>query len=792
MSAAPSRRAADPRPARTRRPAGAAPRRTPRRRLLVRSAGLLAVLAPLVGVTPAPAAAAPATDELPAAVAVTAVTPQVLAPDQDLRVTVTVRNDGDTELANPSAVLRLNRTRPGTSAELDSWVDADARASAGSAVGRPQPLGAPLAPGASADVAFDVPASSVGLLDTPDAWGPRGLAVELLDGRRRVGIERTFLLWLPDAEDLPHTRLSVLVPVVASAPGAGEASATSAEVPAPTATQGPEPGTEGAEGTEGTAGPGTEGAEGTEGAAGPGTEGTADPGTADPGTEEPAPGPTGTATPDGAPAPEDAALEAQTGPAGRLRALLTASGASTGVSWALDPALVASAADAGPLSAEWLDELRAAAEGRDVLALPWADPDLAALAHADRADLLTAAIASSSDARAAVGVPVTPVQWAADDVPDLRTAALTAGSDVPTLVVGPGALTPERTTSTTPGAVTTVTTDAGTVTALVPDPTVSALLTDPGRLQPGATPATLAQRLLAETAVVAHEDRKTVPHLLATVPRDWSPDAALVTAALGALDSAPWVRLAPASALLESEPDTADREPLPDLDRAAGELSAATVNALADARNAAIAFAAVLEDPAAHLDGLDHEVLRPLSVAWRADAEGRRDVVRTALADATARRSGLSVVLSERFTIISSTSQIRLALRSTLDQPATVRVEMRPRKACLEVGDAPTATVLPGAEQTVVVQVRANANCDVLVDVFALAPDGTSVATAGRFAAHVSPTIENVGTAVVGALLAIALLLGIVKTVRRGQTARRGARLAAQAVPGDESETTPV
>ncbi|MGW6129044.1 DUF6049 family protein [Cellulomonas sp. NPDC055163] len=771
MSAAPpSRGTAEPRPGRPRRTARATLRRPPRTRLLARSAGLLAVLAPLVGVTPAPAAAAPATDELPVAVGVTEVSPQVLAPDQDLRVTVTVRNDGDTELANPSAVLRLSRTRPGTSAELDAWVDADARASAGSAVGRPVPLDAPLAPGASADVAFDVPAASVGLLDTPDAWGPRGLAVELLDGRRRMGIDRTFLLWLPDSQDLPQTRLSVLVPVVASAPGAGPASATSAEVPAPTG-DAPEEPAQGDEADEGTDAP-----DGTEEHA----------------TDEPAPEPTDEAVPDGPVQPEDAALEAQTGPEGRLRALLTASSASTGLSWALDPALVERAATAGPRSAEWLDELRAAAEGRDLLALPWADPDLAALAHSDRPDLLTAALASTSAARPLVGQPATPVQWAADDVPDLRSAALAAGTDVPSLVVGPGALTPARTTSTTPGAVTSVRTADGTVTALVPDPTLSALLADPGRLQPGATAATLAQRLLAETAVVAHEDRDTVPHLLATVPRDWSPDAGLVTAALDALDAAPWVRLAPASALLDAAPDTTDREPLPDVSRATGELSAATVNALADARNAAVAFAAVLEDPEEHLAGLDHEVLRPLSVAWRADEEGRRDVVRTALADATARRSGLSVVLSERFTIISSTSQIRLALRSTLDQPATVRVEMRPRKACLEVGDAPTATVQPGAEQTVVVEVSANANCDVLVDVFALGPDGTSVATAGRFSAHVSPTIENVGTAVVGAFLALALLLGIVKTVRRGQTARRGARLAAQAVPGDESETTPV
>ena len=64
------------------------------------------------------------------------------------------------------------------------------------------------------------------------------------------------------------------------------------------------------------------------------------------------------------------------------------------------------------------------------------------------------------------------------------------------VVVGPGALTPERTTSTTPGAVTTVPTGAGAVTALVPDRTLSALLTDPRELQPGAA-ATISGNVTA-------------------------------------------------------------------------------------------------------------------------------------------------------------------------------------------------------------------------------------------------------------------------------------------------------
>ena len=61
------------------------------------------------------------------------------------------------------------------------------------------------------------------------------------------------------------------------------------------------------------------------------------------------------------------------------------------------------------------------------------------------------------------------------------------------------------------------------------------------------------------------------------------------------------------------------------------------------------------------------------------------------------------------------------------------------------------------------------------------ATDGLPVSPSVRFTAQVAPTIESIGTIVVGVLLAIGLVLGIVRTVRRGQSARRGARTEAEA-----------
>ena len=95
------------------------------------------------------------------------------------------------------------------------------------------------------------------------------------------------------------------------------------------------------------------------------------------------------------------------------------------------------------------------------------------------------------------------------------------------------------------------------------------------------------------------------------------------------------------------------------------------------------------------------------------------------------------------------------------------------------------------SDEIVTVDVQANANCDVAVDVYLLAPDGTIVASPAQFSARLAPTIENVGTLAVGALLALGLVVGVVRTVRRGQTANRGARVPALPAAAQPEEDAP-
>lgn len=684
------------------------------------------------------AAAEPAllsTVEAPVTVAISEITPQVLQPDQDLTITVTLRNDGEKEITSPRVSARIYRYRMTTREQVAEWTAAGHGSPVGD-VAATLTLDAPLAPGATTQVTITVPARSIGLLRSADAWGPRGLAVDVTDGATRVGIDRSYLIW-STTEDVPTAQVAVLAAVTGPATDPG---------PNPTVT---------AKAADAT---GTTDAQDSTGAEGGGS-----------GDE----------------------LDTQTASGGRLSRLLQATSAHPDVSWAVDPALVNRAATGSRAARSWLEGLTAAAEGREVLRLPWSDPDLATLAHADTsssADLLQLAVSTDQPTTKALLTDANTILWGAGELDQdtvdlvgevgLGQALVTAPDAVPTLNASTGTSATEVSSA-----------DAGSTTALVPDGTLSALLESPGK---DATAATAAQRMLAETAVLALEQRNDATPVLATIGRDWSAGTPVTEAQLTALESAGWVQNVSVQDLLDThsagQESQVARADLPDRIRDDSELPPSWVNALAGDWRAAQAFGSVVPDPDTLLNGLDGDLLAPLSVAWRADPEGRAAAVDSARAESSARQSGLSVVLNEQFTVISSSAQITVTVRNELDQNAAVRVEMRPQKGCLETARSSLVEVVASGETQVKLTLHATANCDVSVDVSLVSESGRELANPVTFSARVAPTIENVGAIVIGILLALGLAFGIWRTVRRGQTARRGAKVNRDGDDGHEPD----
>lgn len=688
--------------------------------------------------SPSPSASAPDAD-LPVSVSIQRVMPTVLRPGDDLTVSVTLRNTGSEGIADPTVALRINRLRPTSRAELSSWMD---RSSGVVGVRLTAVHPGALPPGAQLNVDLTVPASAIGLNNVSSGWGPRGLSVDVTDdGGDRAGTARTFALWLPDGT-VPQARVSVLLPLTG---------------PARTPTV--------AAGASSGAAPGATGAS---------TSGATAGATPQPSPSGTAPPPGGGSVPVAPSAAEQAALERLTTAGGRLRAVLDLARSSPDLGLAVDPALVADAQVSGAHARAWASDLGTALSGRETFALPWSDPDLATVAHGNGADLLRTAQQLSSDMGIGGQTARTDVLWAGPGAVDTATLGLARTVDAAAVVVGPQSLQSVGGVATTARA--DVKTAAGTVTALVPDDVLTSLLTDPESVERGSTAATAVQRTLAELALLTRTGSSEPRDVLVAPSRDWSPDPTTAQAVLAALSSSPWSRLEPVSTALGNPDDRSKRAPLPASASAPDELAPATVQALATARATTRAFASITQEPDTLLAGVDDETLTPLSVAWRS-SPGDRDALAARLIQAIDdRRSGLSLAPVSNLNVISASVPYRFSVRNGLPVPVTVRVAVHPRKSCLGAATSDAVTVSAGAEASVPVVLHAAANCEVIVDAQVTDLAGQPVGTGAQFTARVAPTVENVGTAVVGALLAIGLVLGIVRTVRRGQSARRGAR----------------
>lgn len=733
--------------------------------LALAGATLVATLVPAaVGpVASASAVDAPltsATDD-PVSIRITSISPQVLEPGQDLVVTAVLTNRSGRAIEDAEAVLRLNRFRMTSRAEVAAWSALGTADEAG-ARAAVEPVGKRLAAGASRTVTLTVPAAEVGLLDLPGLWGPRGMAVEVATVEGRLGLARSYALWNPD-DTLPRVPVAVVLPLVGPA--------TTGTTPQDDEPQEPD--------------------------------------------AEPTPDPTPTPTGEDALASAGAVAQAQrtaddqlTGlvsPSGRLEASLRAASADPSISLAIDPALLRLAESGDETSKAWAARVRQAAAQRGTFVLPWSDPDAAALAHASDSELLGLAAARSTDDTSldADGL----LLWAAaDEQPDGPTLAGAGTADADGMVTPPSepgtaaadGIDATRDADETDGVVAEPATDeaasseslrsvrtaTGEVAALVPDGVLTDLVTDRPRT---TTPAVAAQRALADLALVAREP--ALPSVVLIAPsRTDVPDRATLAAILSAVRQAPWAQvttlaraLDAGSALPPSDPARTAVSP--------DELPPGKVTELADAREAARSFAEVVDGGAERMQEVDDAVLAPLAVAWRDRPAQRSGLVRRVVTEVAAGTQGLSIVPTSDLNVIATEGDVRLTVRNDLDVAARAQLVVDPRKACLTTQRVDDVELPPGSETAVTVPLQAHANCDVVVKVRLVGPAGQDVAEPIEFTARVSPTIESVGTIVVAVLLALGLVLGIVRTVRRGQSARRGARTVAEA---DAPLTLPV
>ncbi len=460
---------------------------------------------------------------------------------------------------------------------------------------------------------------------------------------------------------------------------------------------------------------------------------------------------------------------------GRLQSVLAA---VTGhrVTYALDGDLL-EAARVDSLDATgptWLSTLTGQLRGKDVVALPYADPDLVATARsAHPGDLTLARALGAASVRASLpaGTEVTDdLAWPADGTLDERTRTALKQAGFRSLVLSdryaPTVDTLDH-TATSVGPV------ASTgFTAVTSDAVLSQLIATPTSGQGGAVVA--RQRFLAEVAMITAEVPNLQRGIVVTVPRGWSPAAGYIQGLLQSVDSSGYAQLATVPELRAGSGSTSPVRRAPvfpnRLDN--GLVSGSQLASVAAAHDGLTALSAVLTTPATVVDPLLRGVLRAQSASWRDAVASGRVFAQRVLATVTATQDKVHLVGGGALTLSGQSGRIPVTVANDLDQPVTVRVRLTAIPAVrLKLNEPDVVTIGPGQRQTIEVAADAAGNGSVEVAAVLTTPGGAPYGAAMTFRVQVTG-LGAVASAVVGgalALLAVALVIRISRAVRQGR-----------------------
>lgn len=730
---------------------------SPARRWLRRTAALLAgapLLAGMVQLSAAPAAHA-ATPSAPADatgsntvdVSLNKLTPTAPTDGDTLTISGTVTNEGKQTVTGAEAGLRLGPTLNGRS-QIDSAAKrtgyrpgADGTEVGGKYVKK----FAKLAPGVRQDFSISVPVKALDL----GADGVYQLGVSLT-GRTAaqpwaqvLGFERTFLPWQSGAADT-KTKTTYLWPLISTAHLTAETGSDEQQTPVFT----------------------------------------------------------------------DDDLAKELAPGGRLEQMLSL-GRELDVTWVIDPDLLASvdhmtrnyrvqapdgksttAGKSQALAKEWLNKLEQTVKDEDkkVVALPFADPDLASLAHNGKA--VTGSLGQLKDATdtGAMAVesilhvkPQSDFAWPVDGALDPSIVDVSTSAGAHSVIARSDSLREGDALPYTPNAARPI---GGGTTAVVADARLSTAFQGD---MTGAESSTLAvQQFLAQSLMVTLQDPDRQRSIVVAPQRMPSASQAQAMAkALTALSDERWSQPQDLSAAAKAKPDPAATTQVPSAKSYPAalrrqELPRSAFASIQGTKNKLNRFQTILSEPDRVITPFGRAIDREMSTSWRgrgAEAATFRAGVQdylTTLVRQVALIKKSDAKLSGRSATIPVTVQNNLVqgvdnmvLRLTSENPTRLKIS---GKAYSEQ----PVKVAGGHAQSVKFTTTANANGPVPVYAQLYTEDGQPYGAPVRFDVNVTEITLTVMLVIAGGVLLLVLAGFRMYTQRK-----RAARLQTEEGPED-------
>ncbi|WP_043614943.1 DUF6049 family protein [Nonomuraea candida] len=487
---------------------------------------------------------------------------------------------------------------------------------------------------------------------------------------------------------------------------------------------------------------------------------------------------------------------------GRLADLAKiAQSAPSTVTWVVDPALLddvntmtkgyrvktKDGAEGRPASAaatQWLTTMRTTLAASPVVAAPYADPDVAALAHQGLDTQTRRAIElGGQTARTLLGRDAkTTLNWPAAGVLDDDALDLLAVSGVDTVLLNSTNLPPRQPLATTPDAAATLDTVNGPVTALVADAELSRLF-EPAS---GTSALQSTQRFIAETAMIAAEPGQTAPRSLVVAPsRRWSPSPTLVTSLIKAAGRLPWLQLTTLESLKPGKTSVPRAGLVYTEQQRKDELSGKYLAPVKEAWSKAQLTSLITEEKAS--SGFDAAVLRLASSAWRNNTRAGRSATKLVGEAVDARTNQIQITGAPR-ALAGSNGVVPISVKNELSTRIEVFIDVTSdNPELLDVTFEQDEPLLIGGGQSGTVQVQMTAapdtSGDVTVTVQLKTADGQPYGEPQRLTIRTTG-YTGIALVIVGAALTVMLAAVVTRLLRR-----RSERRLARAAKNRESET---
>jgi hypothetical protein len=537
-------------------------------------------------------------------------------------------------------------------------------------------------------------------------------------------------------------------------------------------------------------------------------------------------------------------LAASVAPEGRLYSLLAAGQSAAGrramITWAIDPALLSDVSvmkqpyrvsarancsggkteQPSRPAAAWLSDVKNLTAEQDFFVTPYADVDMAAMAHHGLDSELTAAFTDGQlTARRLLGrsqraTPATPgvmaMAWPAGGVADYGVLEeLAAKQHVQVMIMDsklmppvPPAVAP---LNYTPTAVTTTPDrSGGLMHVLLSDHEITQILSLRHSQIPGVVPGPARmpasartqirqaaafgkeQWFLAETAMIAAERAGTSRALVAAPPRRWDPSLSLADVLLNETATAPWLRPATLASMIAAgpAPGSPKHQAPPGRLVSRGELTGSLLRQVRDP----LVPKVHLLDSILTTKGqgyLSTAVDAVESSAWRGGKRAQRpaeQLLRHEVAFVLGKLAQVRITVSSRVTLGGKAGDVPVSVRNNLPQAVTVQV-----KASVAADDQVTIApykrlvTVPGKSQIPVrIPVRAAAAGSKTLTVWLATPEGAAL-PGGRTSLTVTAThFGTLAIVIISVALVVFVLSAAARAIRRGGPQDEGAGAEAE------------